>query len=253
MFQAIEAAFERREVLRSQTLNDLINSGLIITEQTYASYGDGILQDFTIEQQEGVIAVKKGLIKYQGKIYYNDEDMRLYLSPDNTMEYLKIVFHEAESSGGLRKWSTDLVLDDKKPERNNECELCRFQYQEGAKLRNAYSSFQDCASSFNVVNRLHAKYAAPGGDGLAPVITMKFAEEMQKHPIKDPVDFMFMMECARGDVINRKAVIAYLQQRMGTVINKTTNQDLFNELGKVLEGQGKFQGSKPREQRMIII
>ena len=253
MFQSLEAAFERRDILRSQTLNDLINAGLTVMEQTYASYGDGILQDFTVEQQEGYVVVKKGLIKYQGRIYCNDEDVRLYLTPNNTMEYLKIVFQEASLVGGLRKWSTDLILDGKKPERNNEFELCRFQYQEGAKLRNQYSSFKDCASSYNVVNRLHAKYAAPGGDGMAPVITLKFAEEMQRNQIKDPVDFSFMLECARGNVINRNAISSYLHYKTGMMMEKNENQELFHELEKILDGQVKTQGSRPREQRMIII
>ena len=253
MFQALEAAFERRDILKAQTLNELLNAGLNYTEQAYSTYGDGILQDFVIESQDGFICVKKGLIKFQGKIYCNDSELKLRLVPNNAMEYLKVAFHEVSREGGVKKWSTDLMLNEKTPERNNEIELCRFQYQEGAKLRNDYSSFKDCASSYNVVNRLHATYAAPGGDGLAPVITMKFAEEMQKGDLKDPIDFAFMMECARGNVLNRNIIITYLRTRFGVVLEHATNQELFREMEKILDGQAKPKTTKSREQRMIII
>lgn len=253
MFQALEAAFESHGVLRAKALNDLFNSNLHILEQMYSAYGDGILRDFIIEQQEEFIVVRGGLLKHQGKLYCNDGDVRLRLNPKNQQEYLKVMFQEETVAGGLRKWTSDVVLDEKEPIRNNEYELCRFQYQQGAKLRNHYSSFQDCASSYNVVNVLHAKYAAPGGDGLAPLITMKFAEELQKKELTDPYDILFGMECARGNVLNRGVILAYIRHKTGRNEKELSNQEIFRELEKLLEGQGKTERPRQREQRMIII
>ena len=253
MFQAVEAVYERHDVLKANALNELVNSSISIVEQTYASYGDGILKDFVIEQQEGFIVVKNGLLKFQNKVYCNEEDIKLRLRADNELEFLKVVFQEPTEIGGVKKWSTDLVLDNQAPERNNEFEICRFQYQEGATLRNIYTSFKDCASSYNVVNLLYAKYASPDGEGLSPKITAQFAREMQRKELNDPIDFLFMMECARGDMLSRGVLLSYLKHKTGFQKENASNQELFRELDKILEGQAKTQSTRSRDQRMIII
>ncbi len=255
MFQTVESAFERHGVLRAQALNEGINGTIKIVEQLYAEYGDGVLKDIVIDQESDSIIIKGGMVIYQGKLYYLEKEFQIQLRQNNKREILKIRFLEVQNKDGLKKWTTDVVLDENDIVRSNEMELCRFQHQPGAKLYNASDKFKEYATEYNMINIINTPYAACGQSTIAPKITMSFSEEMMKKELRDPYDIAFCLECQRGQAVQRKSIIHYIGSKLNMNKTEMSNQDIYTYLGKVLESGDSRVTERPRmrDQRMIII
>lgn len=255
MFQTVESAFERHGVLRAQALNEGINGSLKIMEQLYADYDDGVLKDIVIEQESDSIIIKGGMVLYQGKLYYLEQEIRIQLRQNNQREILKIRFLEVQNKDGLKKWTTDVVLDENDIVRSNEIELCRFQHQPGAKLYPANGNFKEFVTEYNTINVINTPYAACGQSTISPKITKSFSEEMMKKEWKDPYDMIFCLECQKGQAIQRKTLIHYIGHKLNISRDKMSNQEIYTHLAKILEsGDNRMtERSRTREQRMIII
>lgn len=257
MFQSYEAVFEKQGVLRAQALNECLNGTMKTMEQIFSGYSDGILKDISMEQESDSIVLKGGVVIFQGKIYHLDKEIRICIHPNNKKEFLKIRFLEGQYKDGLKRWTTDVVLDENEIIRNNELELCRFQYQQGAKLRNRYRSFRDYSASYNIINILYAPYAAPGESTISPQVTQAFSEEMMKRELTDPYDIAFCFECQRGCAVSHKSIMAYIKHKLHIEKNHISNYEIYNYLIQILESNdnGNTPMGRPRmrEQRMIII
>lgn len=255
MFLKSESSFKSYDVLHADALNAGLNGSVKLVEQLFTEYSDGILREVIIEQQDGYLAILGGTLKYQGNIYFLNDEIRIRLVPNNKMLYLKIVFGERQTRNGMSVWNTDVCLDECPVRRSNEMELCRFQYQEGARLRNEYTDFKDCATEYNVINRLHAEYSTVAGTGISPIIMRCFADELSKKKINDPADMMFLTECRKGEAIHRKTVKDYIKYKINKDSDDVSNENLFISLLEVLDGiEGAKTSTKAHDrQRMIII
>lgn len=256
MFQTVESAFERHGVLRAQALNEGINGATKLVEQLYYGYSDGVLQDVVIEQESNYIIVKSGIVIFQGKLYYLDKEIRVDLRQNNLKEILKLRFLEVQCKDGLKKWTTDVVLDENEVFRNNEIEICRFQHQPGAKLYNTCRNFKEYATEYNVINIIHTPYAALGESTISPKITKAFSEEMLKKDLKDSYDIAFCLECQRGQIVQRTSIQYYIKHKLNIYKANMSNHEIYTYLGKILEsGDNNIttERSRMREQRMIII
>lgn len=255
MFQSYEAEFEKHGVLRAQSLNDGMNGPVRIVEQLFAGYSDGILRDLEIESGADHIVIKGGMVRYQGKIYYLDKEVRIGIKPDNKLQILKIRFEEMKQKNGMKIWATDLVLDEQETIRNNEMELCRFQYQQGAKLRTTYTNFQDYGVNYNVVNIVHAPYAAVGESTIASRITRDFAEQMMQDNLTDAYDIAFCFACMRQEAVSRKSIVHYIRHKLPQQGENMRNSDIYYNLSRILDMRGRKEPMTPvraRERRLIV-
>ncbi|MCI7792038.1 MAG: hypothetical protein MR531_14900 [Lachnospiraceae bacterium] len=255
MFQTYEAEFEKHGVLRAQTLNEGLNGAIRTVEQLFSGYSDGILKDIMIEAEADGIVLKSGMVIYQGKIYYLDKEVRINIQPNNKKEFLKLRFEEVQHRHGMRIWTTDLVLDEQETIRNNEMELCRFEHQTGAKLRTTYNSFQDYGVTYNVVNIVHAPYAAYGESTISPQITQSFGDEMLQSELTDPYDIAFCFECRRKEAVSRKSIVHYLRHKLHIQNENISNHEIYTYLSRILEKRGKTShmgNAGPRERRLIV-
>lgn len=259
MFQAYESAFENKSVLRAQALNESLNGARKTIEQMYSGYSDGILRDIVIEQESNSIVIKGGVLLFQGRIYYLDKEIRISIQPNNRKEFLKIRFLEVQHKDGLKKWTTDVVLDENEMIRNDEMELCRFQYQPGAKLRNTYSDFRDYSVEYNIINILYAPYAAPGESTIASQITQRFGEELLKRKLTDPYDIAFCFECQRGSAVSRKSILAYIYHKLDmderNPNHNLNHNEIYTYLNRILERNDNEPVERPamRGPRLIMI
>jgi len=255
MFQTVESAFERHGVLRAQALNDGINGTIKILEQLYAGYSDGVLKDIEIEQESDSIIIKGGVVIYQGKLYYLEKEFQIQLRQNNKRQILKIRFLEVQNKDGLKKWTTDVVLDENDIVRSNEMEICRFQHQPGAKLYSANGNFKEYATEYNMINIINTPFAACGQSTVSVGITMAFSEELMKKELKDPFDIAFCLECQRGQAVQRKSIIHYIGYKLNMNKTEMSNQEIYAYLAKILESGDSRVTERPRmrDQRMIII
>lgn len=255
MFQTCEPLFEKHTVLRAKALNDTLRGALETVNQIYADYSDGIVKELEMEQQMDYLVIKSGMLLYRGRLYYLEKEISLKLPQNNTKQIVKIRFLEMQNMDGIKKYSTDVYMDENEVARNDELELCRFQYQVGAKLRNDYTSFKDMSAGYNIINVLNAQYAAPGGSTISTLITKRFSDEMLEKNLTDAFDISFCLECQRMQPISKKVILSYLSHKSGSEKKDLDNQHIYQELQKILDSEGnrRPERAQAREQRMIII
>lgn len=237
MFQTYEAVFGNHSVLKSQSLNEGLNGAIRTLEQLYTGYSDGILRDIIIETQENRIRLKSGVVIYQGKLFHLDHEVEAELEPNGQQVFLKLRFQEAQIKDGMKKWTADVILDESEITRNNEMELCRFCYQAGVRLRTEYNCFQDYGVPYNVVNIIHAPYAAPKEATISPQITRAFAEEMLQGGLSDPYDIAFCFECLRQEAVSAAGIRQYLTCKLHIPIQQMTNSQVYVYLERILNNK----------------
>lgn len=255
MFQTYEAVFESHDVLRAQALNEELNGAAKTIEQLYSGYSDGVLRDIVIEPENNGIALKSGVVVFQGKIYHLDHKVRIDVIPGTQRQFLKLRFEEVQYKNGMKRWTTDVILDENETTRNNEMELCRFCYQEGAKLRTTYNSFKDYGVMYDVVNIVYAPHAALGESTVSPRITRSFGDEMMQSELTDPYDIAFCFECQRDEAVSRKSIIHYIEHKLHIHNQEMSNYEIYTYLSKILNNKGMTSRTERmglRERRLIV-
>lgn len=250
MFQASEPIFHRHTVLKAKMLEDGISLPVDILRLIYSNYSNGILCGVQIHVEDNYLALLPGIILYNSHLYHLKEKVLIPYEANNTLMYLKISFLEPHVEGDYYLRSTDIYLTSNQDNRSTDMELCRFNLQKGAVLRNQYCDLKDYATEYNTVNILSVPYAAIGESSISPQITKRFAKEMLKKDLQKPLDAAFVMECMRGETIPRDMLIAYISRRidlservegrnMGreTQVSdlKLSNEDIHRYLVQILE------------------
>ena len=255
MFQTYEAVFESHDVLRAQTLNEELNGAARTIEQLYSGYSDGVLRDIVIEPESNSILLKSGMVVFKGKIYHLENKVRIDVTPGTQRQFLKLRFEEVQYKNGIKRWTTDVILDENETTRNNEMELCRFCYQKGAKLRTTYNSFKDYGIMYDIVNIVYAPHAAFGESTVSPGITRSFGNEMMQSELTDPYDISFCFECQRDEAVSRKSIIHYIEHKMHIRNQEMSNYEIYTYLSKILNNKGVASRTKHpelHERRLIV-
>ncbi len=254
MLNGNEPIFEKHTVLRAQALNDGILGTRKMLELVYTKYSNGIISGFDIRSQGEELEIGRGLVLYQGRMYYMEQDLLLSLSGiDSSLHYVKIVFFEERIEDGERKRSTDIVINKDNTIRDNEMELCRFRYQNGASLRSSYRDLEDYSTDYNTINIVHAPYAAVNEETINPIITTAFGEGMLKRMLTDSYDTAFALECIRGEQVSRKSLILYINHKLNTGQKNMTNEQIHKYLCEILNSSNEdSRRMLNRERRMII-
>lgn len=102
MFWDMEFAFRKGTILTKEMLQEVYDYPRDILDILYDGWPDGILAGTALEERSGSVYMKKGLLKYQGRIYRMMKDCDLTqfvserLSPNDSVENYKLVFSPEE-------------------------------------------------------------------------------------------------------------------------------------------------------------
>lgn len=255
MFQADEPIFKKHTVLHASALQDGVSIPRKITEGLYNEYSDGILSGVHIKQMDEWLIIEPGVIHYHGHLYYMCGEKKLPLKHDNKTAYVRVNFMETSYEENMVKRSSDILISTEESARDNEMELCHFQYQKGADLKNVYRSFKDYSAVYNTINIVDAPYAALGESTISPCITRRFGEEMLQKELKDPFDIAFSLECLGGEAVSRKVLMFYINHKLHTKSEKMTNSEIHKYMTRILdsEANGTQDPKHYREVRRIMI
>lgn len=239
MFRVEEPFFRKHTVLRAKALEDGMTIPRRLMESLYSEYSDGILAGVGISQRDDWLIIEPGVIHYQGRLYYMEKQKRLPLKHDNTMVYVRVRFMEMEQTVDSVKRTAEILMSADNIVRDNEMELCHFQWEKGAVLKNHYRSFQDFGTLYNTINIIDAPYATLQESTISPVITRRFGEEMLQRELSDPYDIAFSLECARGEAMNRKCLVYYINRSLHMKAEKLTNKEIHKFLSDIIEVAGR--------------
>lgn len=98
MFWDMEFAFRKGTLLTKEMLQEVCDYPRDILDILYDGWPDGILAGTALEERSGSVYMKKGLLKYEGRIYRMTEDLDLTqfvserLIPNDSVENYKLAF-----------------------------------------------------------------------------------------------------------------------------------------------------------------
>lgn len=257
MFHYEEPVFQKKRVLRMEMLEQLRDYPRNYLKLMYQGYSDGIVCGCRITWDSGQLEISPGILCHAGNLYFMEEPYRMECLAEDRMRYLKVQFMTPVREEGRIGGSTRIVLNDQKPDAACEMELCRFRLQEGARLRDTYENFEDYATGYDTVNRIHVPYASYGRATLWPEILRQYAQEIFEAGGQDAYDISFAMNIlANGGGIPADCVDSYLGKRLGRRETGNGNYGMYMDLQEVLrqvQTGKKHQTGEMGKQRQVIL
>lgn len=235
MFKYEYPVFEHKNILKKSMLDELRDYPLILSRMYFQEYGDGILEGCALHWEKAVLRVQPGLLHREGYIYRMEESYALSCPATDQLTYVKVHFVTMDYERGRTGGIGEIILSENPPE-NGEMELGRFRLQEGARLRTVYENFEDYQTQYDTVNRIYVPYVQIGGAGLWPQLLMVYALELLETGTEDVYDVSFAMELlgTKGHV-SPECVKWYVQKAGGLQTQKTSNEDIYGGLLRILK------------------
>ena len=273
--------FGNGQVINKEALDLLRDNPAELTDLLYLDKKDGIISGFDLitDLDDKKVTVTRGIIKYNEKIFWMNEDYKFNMPEIENRYILKLkLFSDFEE----RKFyirSADFYLEILDIETNNnenteitnnlevwqesddktkrvwknkigEIEITRFITRIGAELRNDYNNFRDLRRDFNLLELINTKYSSKHELGtLHPKILELFGKEASKKENLDIYDVNFYVNCLNGNV-ERDVIIAYINLKLHMEKKNYTNEELYQYLVKILDNLGKDR--KITEKKRVI-
>lgn len=257
MFHYEEPVFQKKRLLRIEMLEQLRDYPRDYLRLQFRGYSDGILCGCQISWDNEQLEIAPGILNRAGRLYIMKEPYRLECRAEDRMRYLKVQFMAEVHEEGKTEGNTRIVLDEHKADPACEMELCRFRLQEGARLRDTYENFEDYATGYDTVNRIHVPFASYGQATIWPDILQQFAEEILEIRNNDVYDISFAMNIlANQGEAPAGCIGSYLKARMGDGYVASGNQGIYEGLREVLrrEKAGKpFRTGGSVQQRPMLL
>lgn len=258
MFQNSRPVFAGGVVLKAKMLDSVSKYPRELFDILYNRHSNGIITGAQISiQNKTTICVSKGIIKFNGMLYYMAEDEYIEASPKMDTQYLRVRFKVKETLTDEEKLETEFILDTEITNQENEIELCRFVLNAGAILRAEYTDLRDYATTHNTINMLETKYAAIDTPTFNPAFLLEFGRVMNGYKLTNADDIVFTTECIKEENIKREIIERYISKRLGENLKSYSNQEIYRKLidicdiAKRGETVGGMQG-RMQTRRMIV-
>ena len=236
--------FSQGNILTGEMLEEMKAYTVGFIKLSYIGYGKGILKGCSLTATESHITLQPGIvICYEEPILITAPAAIPYDSV-NRWTALKLEVDKEYENRSWRIRNLSLNLTEDLEAKENTIELCRFRLQKGAKLRTEHREFKDCNTEFDTINQIYSEWAAYKETSFSPEILRCYAEELMKSGTTNPWDMVFVQQILnnRGEPLERKAIQAYLSQRLGEPVQKCGNMEIYRKLTEVL---GKTKGEMP--------
>lgn len=257
MFQSVYPVFEKKRLLKKEMLENIRDFPRNLFQVFYQDYGHGILAGCGLKADAGGLLIEPGILYYKGIPYFLETPCHVPCKPEGRLVYLKVRFLEPSAGIGKVEYTSEIFLDEKEPEAENEMELGRFKLQEGARLRTDYVDFYDYITEYDTVNRIHVPYAAPGGrPGIWPSLLKCYAGTLMKISWENPLDCGFCMNCLQlREAAPYEMVETYLNARLKQE-ETYTHEGIYRGLKRILlkaGGRGEYSGEKEKREKTLLM
>jgi len=257
MFHYEEPIFQKKRLLRVEMLEQLRDYPRNYLKLYFQGYSDGILCGCHVSWDHGQLEIAPGIIYHAGKLYFMEEPYQMECRAEDRMRYLKVQFMTEVREEGKIEGNTRIVLEDRKTDFSCEMELCRFRLQDGARLRDAYENFEDYATEYDTINRIHVPFASYGKVTIWPEILKQFAKEVLERNSKNVYDDNFAMNIlANQGQVPADCIGSYLQKRLEERKVRIGNQKMYEGLLEVLRQEktgSPFRADVSGEQRSVML
>lgn len=250
--------FKPGNILTHEMLQLLKEYAIDNTAVQFEGYSDGVLKGCRITTALGVLTVGKGVVLVKSKPFYIRTEKTIRTESHDNEQMLVVRASEEEYCVDFVVREVEILLVSPEDLLSDDVELCRFRLQRGALLRSEYRDYKDMDTEYDTVCIKYAKWAAYGGESIAPEILHKFAEEAQKNRTEDPRDLQFLSRIAalNGTTLNPGELNLYLSWRLNQANQKRGTGEIYDGLSQVLElikkGRTASGQRRPENRRVIV-
>lgn len=253
MFENKYPIFKRGELIDKKELDLLRDNPEEMLNLMYLDRKNGIIKGFGIvsDTEKREVKITRGIVKYGKNIYRMDEDY-IFPMPEVENKYilkLRLISDIEDKKYYIRRG--EFILTEKEKILDNEIEITRFITRTGAELRNDYKDFKDLRRDFNLLEIINVKYSSKNEKGtLHPEILKLWGLEASKKENLDIFDINFYSNCLQGKIVEREVITAYINRKLGNIGEDYTNEELYENLLRILENLGEERTIK--EKKRII-
>jgi len=248
MFYYEYPKFEKKHLLTTEMLEQLRDHPRYYSELLFYGYGNGIVNGCGLSWEENRLTVDKGILYWNGNLYFMKEPYTLDCFPEDQLRYLKVNFLEEEKKPGKICGGTSIYLSKEPVDSSCEMELCRFRLQVGARLRNSYQDFCDYSTDYDTINIICAPFSDNNGSTISPKILLQFANEMMETQMTDPYEISFVMNIlANHGKIGSAVIDQFLSIALVKKVEVANNQDLYQGLLNTLRMKTTRKGNRSRD------
>ena len=241
MFENKYPIFKRGELIDKKELDLLRDNPEEMLKLMYMDRKNGIIKGFEIisDTEKREVKIMRGIVKYRETLYKMSEDY-IFSMPEVENKYilkLRLMPSIEDKKYYIRRGEFRLTEEEKILD--NEIEITRFITRTGAELRNDYKDFKDLRRDFNLLEIINVKYSSRNEKGtLHPKILKLWGMEASKKENLDIFDINFYNICLQQDIIEREIIIAYINRKLRNNKEDYTNEELYENLLKILENLG---------------
>ncbi|MFA5687471.1 MAG: hypothetical protein WC963_05400 [Bacilli bacterium] len=237
--------FKEGSVLTKDMLESTYNYPHNFCDLYYSELSDGIIVGLTFfYDEENTLYLKKGIYKYNSKLYFLTYDYNLDKELDNIdyqegEEYLIVLEHK--QCDNCANIFTDKLLP-KIIKNTNEAYIVigRFIYRKGIKPKLNYSCYNDFDDN-NFIKIIENSYANYNKPSLAKDIFYFFAIEMKNYSCNSILS-AFLVKALNYDFLSND-----LLKNIFPEINLSSNIDTYNSLKNILKKYKNNKKSMPDE------
>lgn len=256
MFDNRYPVFRKGSLIEKMELDLLRDNPMEILNLMYSDRKNGIIKGFDIktDKEKGEVTVTGGIAKNDGKLYWMKDDYIFQMPVEEEKYILKLKLNSEieEKKLYIRKgqFLLEKMSDGEAKLKSDEIEVTRFITRIGAELRNDYQNFYDLRRDFNLLEIINTKYSSRHPLGtLHPEILKLWGTDASKKDNLDIFDVNFHVNCLQGNV-EREVIISYINFKLNLFGNDYTNEELYENLGKILADLGKER--KYAEKKRVI-
>jgi len=253
MFENRYPIFKRGELIDKKELDLLRDNPEEMLKLMYMDRKNGIIKGFEIisDTEKREVKIMRGIVKYRETLYKMSEDY-IFSMPEVENKYilkLRLMSDMEDKKYYIRRG--EFILTEEEKILDNEIEITRFITRTGAELRNDYKDFKDLRRDFNLLEIINVKYSSRNEKGtLHPKILKLWGMEASKKENLDIFDINFYNSCLQGEIIEREVITAYINRKLGNTNEDYTNEELYENLLRILENLGEERTIK--EKKRII-
>lgn len=250
--------FERGMILTHEMMDELQNYATSMGNLNYTDYSDGVLLGCQVMVDGMNLALKRGIVVFDGKLVIIPEGLQVMVSPCNEWHALCLQISDVYRDKNFCGADVELVIVTDVSQIENRIEICRFRMQEGAHIRNMYRDFNDLNTEFDTINEIYAKWSGYRYSTVSFHMLEEFAKEAIKKGVENPQDISFIQQILNlgGRSMNRHAIEFYIATRLGRPYRELTGLEVykgFAEILRNLRNDGLRAPMRQRDERRIIV
>lgn len=248
---------ENGMILSKDILKNISEFSIDLVEIVNKNKSDGVISGCEITVQNGMIEVEKGIVKYNGELYFLKEKNFLDLENVEGRNIIVITFNEFVETKDFSVSSFEISIKNGYEAEENEIELGRFNLKKGAELRYEYSQMADFDTEYNIINIKNVKYSCENIKGtLHPLIMKVFAERAFAKKSIDALEASFSVEILNNLIIKRNLIEKFVMAKLKLDKKGCTNIELFEYLVKISKMDSDVRDrndNKPFQRERIIV